>query len=97
MLDLIDRDALREELGKFHIREARCELYFGESEMDILDAAPTVSCEECRHLEVVWTNNRGEEGHGCTHPDVDEACAAGEYSFIPAEGFGCSFFERREP
>jgi len=48
-VNLIDRDALREALAKFHVREAKCELYFGESETDIIAAQPVVRCRDCKY------------------------------------------------
>ena len=64
---LIDADALREEEGLFATL--------------VLDAAPTVSCEECRYMK-----RHQLQGPYCCLDHTDDI-----------DGFGCSDFERREP
>jgi hypothetical protein len=49
---LIDADALRDSFDE-------CPNLVGPYAVDILNAAPTVSCEECRHGE--WVNTYAED------------------------------------
>jgi hypothetical protein len=89
---LIDADALREEVNSHgpYERADQPDWETVKSVLTAIDAAPTVSCEECEY---------GEDGD-CLHPDMlayPNPEDGGMNFAPPATDFGCPYFERRTP
>jgi len=81
MTDLIDREEAKRLL--FEMGKEKAAL--------ALDEVPTIRCEDCNF------RNREHGGRSCTNPYMEQVDDGMPVEFWPPDGFGCVYFERRQP
>ena len=78
---LVDADALRDALIHYRARTGQLPALIYSEARHAIDAAPTVSCEECKWIE----------------KDEDDCLLCNLHGDYMADDWACSSFGRREP